>query len=372
MSTAPLDQSREMKDGDWNEILASIEREECILVLGPGAVMAKDGTHLHDNLAGLIAKELGHPVPDTPDRVFRLTEELTQQRGWRKLLWDMTKKAFADPEPHALFQQLTHIPLHLIISTSPDVLLKEAFEKEGIDAEFAYYNYKENPEFSAAATRNMPLIFNLFGSIEDEDSMVMTHDSLFDFIFAILSTKRLPLQIKENILNAYNFIFLGFDFESWYLKILMRLFESHKKEISYAHAWQTNYLQPHTQNFYTQNFKIDFISHDVEAFVKELHKRCEAEGIFRQADPEAAQASDYDRVVAMVKQGKIDEAIDFLDKFAEESGNNNLFTEVVLLSRRYNSLIGDQNKGIIAKDDAQLELNQISNALLEMAGEIKS
>lgn len=358
-----------MAEDDWNEIMASIEREECILVLGPGAIQNARGESLHDQLADLLAKETDEEVPKEQEKVFFLSDCLMQKRGWRKILGDRVNQAFSPEAPHPYFQQLAEIPFHFYVSLSPDHLLKDAFEEKALSHQFVYYNYKENPEFTETPQKENPMILNLFGSRDHDDSMVLTHDALFDFLFAILSTKRLPLQVKEKIISAYNFVLLGFDFESWYLKILLRLFESHRKEISYANVWHKVGLSQDTQWFYESKFKVDFVDDQIPEFISALHDRCKKENILRQTveGEEAARQSLYNKVVAYIKQSKVDEAIDALDKEAMDMGDNDIFTQVVLMSRRYNGLVSNQTKGIISREDAELELNQIVNGLIGIA-----
>lgn len=360
---------RTMTEDDWNEIIASIEREECILVLGPGAIQNTEGRSLHDDFTDLLEKETDIEVPKDQEKLFYLCDSITQKRGWRKLLSDRAHAAFNIENPHPLFDQLSEIPFHFYVSLSPDHLLKDAFEKKALDHQFVFYNYKENPEFSEVPARDNPMLLNLFGSLDVDDSMVLTHDSLFDFLFAILSTKRLPLQIKEKIISAYNFVMLGFDFESWYLKILLRLFESHRKEISYANVWHEENLSNDTKSFYEQKFKVDFVDGQIPEFIEQLHARCKKENILREAGEGAGDVRKtlYNKVVAYIKQSKVDEAIDALDKEAMEQGDNDVFTQVVMMSRRYNGLVSNQTKGVISREDAELELNQIVNSLIGIA-----
>lgn len=369
MATAKSMSPRTMTEDDWNEIIASIEREECILVLGPGAIQNAEGKSLHDDFTDLLEKETDIEIPKDQEKLFYLCDSITQKRGWRKLLSDRVDSAFNIENPHPLFGQLSEIPFHFYVSLSPDHLLKEAFEKKALDHQFVFYNYKENPEFAEIPARTNPMLLNLFGSMEVDDSMVLTHDALFDFLFAILSTKRLPLQIKEKIISAYNFVMLGFDFESWYLKILLRLFESHRKEISYANVWHGENLTNDTKSFYEQKFKVDFVDGQIPEFIEQLHARCKKENILREAGEgaEGARQTLFTKVMAYIKQSKVDEAIDALDKEAMDKGDNDVFTQVVMMSRRYNGLVSNQTKGVISREDAELELNQIVNSLIGIA-----
>ncbi|MEM7656847.1 MAG: SIR2 family protein [Bacteroidota bacterium] len=373
-STPPL-ADRKMSEDDWNELLGSLQRGACVLILGPGAIVGPDGTVLHDTLCQLLAKELGQEVPDSSEKLFHLATQITQKRGWRKLLSDLTRKAYHGQSVHPAYGKLAQIPFHLLMSVSPDQLIPQAFEAQGIPHQFGYYNYKRNPELDGPPSKELPLIYNLFGVLEDEDSMVLTHESLFDFLFSILSTKRLPLELKDSLQQSLNLVFLGFDFGSWYLKILLRLFESHNKEVSYAHAWRSDLLRPDLRTLYqSELFKLDFVNTNITEFIEALHQRCESDGLLREVGEGGGAKTLFEQVSDLLKKGEVEGAIDFLDNLTTDlmtkSGNNDLFTEVVLLSRRHNGLISQQNKGTISTDNAKLELNQIVDALLGVAQSI--
>lgn len=79
----------------------------------------------------------------------------------------------------------------------------------------------------------------------------------------------------------------------------------------------------------------------------------------------------YQRVSSLLFESRIDEVIDLLDEKTLEIGEDSLFrTDVILLARRYDLLISNQTKGTISQYDAEQELNQISNALLQIAQDI--
>ena len=367
MAKSPEPHARTMKNGDWNEILSSIERERCILVLGPGAFMDAEGNSLMDKLCEAFASELDTEVPDSADKLFQLADKLTEQRGWRKLISDITEEVYEQPDIHEIYSTLAQIPFHLILSTSPGLNLCKAFDSKGVPYHFDYYNYKEKHEPEVSFSSQQPLIFNLFGKLQDEDSLVLTHESLLDFIFSILSTKGFPQTIKEKVISATNFLYLGFDFESWYLKILLKLFESQELEVSYAHAWHIQRLRLNTREFFQKKFRIDFIDLDFVGFIKELYKRCGDENILREAGEAKEEESDFKKVAHMVKTEKIDEAIDFLEQYADNQDDTDFLRDVITISRRYNGLLGSKLKGTITEENAKVEMNQIVDGLLNLA-----
>ena len=89
-----------------------------------------------------------------------------------------------------------------------------------------------------------------------------------------------------------NYLFLGFDFEQWYFKILFQLFGIKKNEYSSISCGFENALNPdqtgavsqgnsrvsvYTREFFEQEFKIFFVNDDIKNFIIELSNLVENE-----------------------------------------------------------------------------------------------
>ena len=368
---API--NRKMSDDDWNEVLGSIEQQKCILVLGPGAIVNTQGEPLAEILFSKLAKELNMSLEGLTDLPFVLTEKLLTQRGWRKILSDLIDEVYEEQTLHPMYQKLMEISFHLYLSISPDHLMTQAFSEKGYEHEFGYYHYRKNLEIEGRPTSNRPWLYNLFGSMDDKESLILTHDQLFDFLFAILSTIKMPIQLRNEIAVAQNFIFLGFDFESWYLKILMRLLESHKKEVSYARPWQTNLLKADTIDFYTNNFKLDFICDHVSEFVDQLYEKCEENELLRKSiDSPTSSMSVGEQARQLIKEGQIADAIDFLEPILENAEDSEAYNDLLLLSGRFNRTLRKVRQKTISNEEADRIINQITNSLLELTSLISA
>jgi hypothetical protein len=129
-------------------------------------------------------------------------------------------------QPTEMHRKIAQLPFHLIISMSPDTMLQTAFEEMGLSHDFRYYRKTENPEkIDRLPSKRSPLIYNLFGKYEDEDSLVATQNDIIEFLFAILGGFKLPMGILTPLKAAKVFLFMGFDFEKWYLKVLLKLLD---------------------------------------------------------------------------------------------------------------------------------------------------
>lgn len=365
---------RDLEENDWNELIKSIRRERCILILGPGAILDKTETPLYEKLCKNLAKEVKAEFSGRPEDLFSFMETLRKRERWLNLRADLLEQVYKDSVPHSIYEKLAFIPFSLVISTSPSKFIYQAFQENGIESQFAYYNYRKNQsdQDDLLPQKNNPLIYNLFGSIQDENSLIFTHDDMFEFLFSLLGTRKLPLGIQEEVANAFNFLFLGFDFENWYLKILLRLLQSHKKEISYAQPWNTEQLQNETITFYQQNFKVSFIGSDISKFLDKLYRKCLGANMLRLSTKQKGKPNIAEQVKKIMKSGETEKALDILDDYLIAKKDSDLLHQITLLHGRLSRLKKSKQKGTISTSEAELELNKISEAILEILLELAS
>ena len=276
-------QQRRLERRDWKLIHNYVEDERCILVLGPDAMMDTNGRSLQDNMCQMLAQELRVSVPNSPEKLLHLGDTLTQERGWRKLLSDVAHEAYSQVGNQDIYRKLARIPFHLILSASPDKNVSTAFEEQELLYEFAYYKSQSNTDLKVSPNRITPLIYNLLGEIDDANSMVLTHESLYKHILAVSSgSSPFPDALRMAIQSARIVLFLGFDFENWHWKMLFKQLGLDNDEL-YAYAYTSKYeqLSPYTEEMYENNFKIQFIEQDTQQFIDELYNACEARGILR-------------------------------------------------------------------------------------------
>lgn len=219
-----------LNDNNLDLCINYIEEGKCILFLGPQFAIDEKEQKVHqlvkDHLLQSAFKEkldysydnmyvFRDPKPKTGDKM-RLNIEL--------------KKVYQNISPHSLYDQLPFIPFSAIISCSPDHYLRDRFNRLNLPVQFQYFSRKGNAN-PTAYQEEVPLLYNLFGSIEDEDSLITTYTSFYKFIISVMGEEQvLPLELRNRIAEAKIFVLMGFDLTQWYIPLLAHKINSFRKE----------------------------------------------------------------------------------------------------------------------------------------------
>ena len=142
-----------------------------------------------------------------------------------------------------VYRQLAQMPFRFVVETSPAPYLRRALDDENkFDAKCYYYHYT-NPTHNNSIKigeneirPDAPLVYQLFGSAEQPDSMIITERDQLAFLDAILqqeNTAGIPnsvaihfTSVKDKTATQHfdkTFVFLGFDFNEWHLRLIMHL-----------------------------------------------------------------------------------------------------------------------------------------------------
>ena len=200
--------------------------------------------------------------------------------------------------------------------------------------------------------------------------MVLTYADLFDYIKAILGGKELDTGLKAIFKRTRYFIFLGFQFDKWYVQLVLRLLKSIKGE--QAEATWTAPKEPQHQpivEFLDKEFSIRIIQKisNVREFVQTLHQKCEEEGLLRLEKSSNGQARAEllsERIAGCIASDELEEALDLAINFFEKRRMDEEKDGCYALSGRLSRLQQKEIKGIISHDEANLERNKIRDALL--------
>ena len=195
-------------------------------------------------------------------------------------------------EPHAV---LAGLPLKVYITTSPDSLLIRALtaaERTPVSEVCRWYPGSEStatlreqePKYQPTVKR--PLVYQLFGTLSDPDSLVMTEDAYFRFLRGVTANKDLiPHQVVGNLVNS-GLLFLGFRLDDWDFRILYRgVIEREGSELSKKYTHVAAQIDPEQGRIedverarryleeYFQDADIHIFWGSVEAFLQELQRR---------------------------------------------------------------------------------------------------
>lgn len=358
-----------MSNIDWSLIVETIRAERCVLFLGPGAMVTQNQKTFWTEMVEELKIGDGKDIEYFEhDQLFMYKDPIQRTRTYFKI------KAFYREQTERLekdlFDKLSRIKFNLIVSISPDHFLSDMMTTAEMPHQFDFYNKTVNPKPIKAPTSNEPLIYNLFGSIEEEQSLLLTHNDLYDFLFAILGDHRLPDQLQNSLQNAANYIFLGFNFDKWYMQLLLRLLNLHDDKYSFDRYASNPELADQAKTFFQQQFRINFVEDNLTGFVNTLFEKCQEGGVVREEE-EASDVPMDERIEKLLVGERYEDAMGLMNGFFEEKGEEDLASDILLLQSRYKRLQRKITQEVINQEDANVESQKINLALLEINKEVK-
>lgn len=136
------------------------------------------------------------------------------------------------------------------------------------------------------------MIYNLFGHYEDFENLIFTFDNLFAFLDQLFqgTEKKLQLHIKE----ATTFLFLGFNYDKWYLKFIFYLLKRIAKDSRSRRNAIFDYKPQNDQfdsktKYYKVSYNLKFYPENEKEFIDTLYDACREKGLL--VDVKSIQSS---------------------------------------------------------------------------------
>ncbi|MFN0203298.1 MAG: SIR2 family protein [Bacteroidia bacterium] len=340
----------------YTDIIEDLQDEQAVLLIGPEAMRLGDLSlvqHLYAHLWARAGEEIVYYYER--DGLFLFANEEAKLRVQKQVKRQL--RALSPDE--AWLQQVISLPFPLILSLTPDTFLRDAFEKQGKPAHFAYFRAGEQQEDLPKGEKGKPLIYNLFGMAEEEESLVLDYEDMFRLMQGILSTG-LPTKLKAQLKRATTYVFVGFDFEKWHTQLLIRVLmsQSERKAIN-KYAFTGDAATQSTRNFLMKAFKISFTEGEKEneTLLDSLQRHCEKAKLLRPIV--TAYSQEQAQLLRQIYQGKIASVLQILQEHQNAEKD-----EITLLSARYNRL--EEEKTRMDSRDYSVQWNQIVYALVEV------
>ncbi len=306
---------RDIDDINWKRLISKIQGGTCILILGPEIATAEiNGVTktLEERLANLLAEDIppAFTIVDR-DNLTHVGQQYVAHYG-EPDLWDKSADFYTseDWQPCAIHTNLATLPFRLIINATPDHLMAKAFRKRQ-GCEVDYYNIrgetKEN-EIEPPRLPGKPLIYYLYGSPDNPDSLVLTESDLLDFLVKVVSNNpRLPDYITGAFRDKDNcFLFLGVGFKHWHQRVLLHFLQDKNKSTYFSYAVEEmgsldGVHRQRTYIFFKAKHRLEVFSTRPEDFVRTLKEHYDA------AHPDAATLEE-DRPFVFISYASEDEA----------------------------------------------------------------
>lgn len=312
----------------WPAMLRSIKRTQVTPILGPGLFepiigplreiaqrwaetyhypMAPHERESLPQVAQFLAVNQYHEFPREELEEYLLQEITNQYRAelppelfqgkpsLDKLINEVgARRRARDPlEPGKILAQL---PIPIYITTNLDNLLGGALVEAGKDPQILLCPWNEyieqaetifdrEPEYYPTPER--PLVYHLFGRLDEPDSVVLTEDDYFDFLIGVTGNQDLIPPVVRRALSDSSLLFLGYQMDDWNFRVLFRSILSKQgggRRDRYAHIAaqidpeEGRILSPdrarrYLENYFSKGADISLFWGSAQDFLSELFHR---------------------------------------------------------------------------------------------------
>lgn len=285
-------------DEIWLKLVDAVRANDCVVLLGPRAVSYGNNT-FYDLLIERFKDEIkkrGGKIDPSERKLSRIVHQFKATFGslHTEALNQLGKtlEVFYHPflaNEIPIYQQLSALRIKYIINTTPDDLLEKALRTKW-DCHFFYFDVK-HPEHNAKNNEKVKeierkgdsdafWIYNFLGHYSRPKSLVLTDlDQLRFLKFIIQNTRD---SVLSKILNSESakvektYLFLGFDFKDWHLKMLLPqlgLGRGDEEEPFSVSSQSSDELDQDTRAFYDETLRLFFVGNESASFLAQLQEK---------------------------------------------------------------------------------------------------
>ena len=335
----------------WPALSLDIESGQFVPILGPGLVESQFGSSR--NMARKWAERYEFPLaPRNRDDLAQVAQYLSYRQSRKYAFAELRKylisqvrerfgaalelagkplgKDFINCEPYEgllnemlkevgtaqragnpadVHRLLARLPLKVFVNANRDNLLRDALIEQGKAPQVQLCTWRvindmpkpigDAPPKGYVPSVQQPLIFHVFGNLEQPESLVLTEDDYFDFLTAVTRAEFLKkLGIPGSVSSAFaasGWLLLGFQPDDWDFRVLLRGIlkqpGNRQGEQSVRVAVQINpsegvQIDPDRATRYIDTFfqtqgKMTTFWGTPEAFMAQLMAQCEQDGVVK-------------------------------------------------------------------------------------------
>lgn len=286
----------------WPALIRSIKRGQCTPILGAGLYEPMLGTqreiaqrwaeayhypmapHERESLPQVAQYLTVNQYPRAPydeleeylqsEVKQRYKDDLPDDTGKMNLeqLVEIVSTKMRQNNPYEPHEALAKLSLPIYITTNPGNQMAAALKEAGKDPQVVLCPWNEyveqvetvytrEPDYFPTPER--PLVYHLFGRLDEPDSVVLTEDDYFDFLIGVTGNKELIPSAVRRVLADTALLFLGFQMDEWNFRVLFRSILSQQgggRRDRYAHIAaqiepeEGRILEPERARRYLENY----------------------------------------------------------------------------------------------------------------------
>jgi hypothetical protein len=191
------------------------------------------------------------------------------------------------------FRVVAALPVAVFVTTAWTDLLQQALQARGKEPVTRSFQWTDRARWDQPRTKvqvqtptvQRPLVYHLFGRLDDLDSLVLTEDDYFEWLTAWIDKKRLIPSTVKAALSKSALLFLGYRLDDWDFRVVFQSIKSfegglkhrHHKHIGVQLKPENQLIEPEAaQNYFESYFGEDLVNiywADTRAFLAELQAR---------------------------------------------------------------------------------------------------
>lgn len=252
-------------DKDINSIVRAMQHDKCVLFLGQEIFQNDENQNLHTAFLHKMVDEFGDEIEYNAKDDFLFYHESDVKNDVIFELMEFYEKTKCRKD---YFKQLVQLPFHLIISLSPDTTIADVFDDYAIDVQFLDFEKRTEKECGEPSKEN-PVVYNLLG-LGKKGNYILTQDDFYEYMKEVIANKRaIPTAIRSALNNARNYVFLGFNYDKWYMRLLMNVLDFHTIEPDKKRQVVSQTEQTYSK-LAEKQFHLSFIGNNYEKFFEQL------------------------------------------------------------------------------------------------------
>jgi hypothetical protein len=284
------DEVKEGFDRRVELIAKAIRSNQCVLFLGPELLQTmKDGqvVSFSRDFSLQLAHELhdegvyyDDSLKDTLPYVAQRFEEMPTY-----VLGEVGAKIKTAFQQATIYEQVYHalstFAFPLIINTNPDSIIDKIYQQKAFDGQpvnlvRGCYDMTNDSDISGVlegdfTKPNTIVSYKIFGSFENPASILFTDTHRVQFSKNVVrNDPPLPPMIKKMLANKY-YLFIGFNFSEWHLKILIDCLGLAKNQgRSFALTATPGSSGVSANEYFEKEYNFYFIEKDIERFIRQI------------------------------------------------------------------------------------------------------
>lgn len=288
-----------------NYLTKQLARNKCVLIMGPEFInidtpQSEHPGSIHNYLAeNKFKTSFSMDKYISEDGFFYFNGSDDKGRIAKDTMLSTMGEFYAGLKVTPSYEKLAQLPFNMIVSLSPDTLIVQATDNLNKANTYRKYSPAGFEDDDTLSDKKNTLIYNLFGDFNNYEQLIFSFDNLFDFLDKIFQNTVFP-KFKERIAEANSFIFLGFTYDKWYLKLVFFLLNKFRNNAFGGDPFKTNpsrdcskyaifnydtHADDQKVDFFKCNFGLTFSPEKEKDFIDELYKACLAGGILNPGKP---------------------------------------------------------------------------------------